>query len=162
MTNKKIPTEKPIAWLALLPQLLLMSAIFAAFYFLNIKEPLFLTASIYLILSYSLKAVFLKDHNKGIKLTKEGKNKEAIASFEKSAKFFADHLWIDQYRFITLLSAAKHHYREMALVNIGYCYMELNDPEKAKKYYERTVREYPDNEMAKLGLSTIESKENKI
>lgn len=100
----------------------------------------------------------MKDHTRGITLTKEGKNVEAIASFEQSAKFFGDHLWIDNYRFITLLSASKHLYKEMALVNISYCYMAINNKEKAKEYYMKTLQEYPDNEMAKLGLSILNSK----
>lgn len=157
MTNKKIPTERPIAWIALIPQLLLMTIVFALFYFLNSKEPFFRTALTYLTLSFGVKAIFLKNHSKGITLTKEGRNKQAIASFEKSAKFFSDHLWLDQYRFITLLSAAKHGYREMALINIGYCYIELKDQEKAKEYYQKALQEYPNNEMAKFALNTFNS-----
>ena len=109
-------------------------------------------------MSFGLKKIFLKNHTKGITLTKEGKNKEAIALFEKSAKFFGDHLWVDHYRFITLLSASKYLYREMALINISYCYMALNNKEKANEYYMKVLQEYPDNEMAKLGLSILNSK----
>lgn len=162
MAKKNIPTERPIAWTALMPQLVLIAVIFAIAYSMKLKEPLLLMATTYLILSFGLKVVFLKNHNKGIKLTKEGKDKEAIAAFEKSANYFADHLWIDQYRAITLLSAAKQRYREMAFVNIGYCYLQLKDQEKAKEYYEKTLRDYPNNEMAKFGLKVIKGKENKI
>lgn len=162
MPKKNIPTERTIAWTALIPQVLLMAVIFAVIYFMKLKEPLLLMATIYLILSFVLKAIFLKDHNKGIKLTKQGKDKEGIAAFEKIAKYFADHLWMDQYRFITLLSAAKQGYREMAFVNSGYCYLQLNNQEKAKGYYEKTLRDYPNNEMGKFGLKVINGKENKI
>ena len=158
MSQKIIPTDRSIAWISLIPQLILMGIIFGIFYMLKVKEPFIFVGFTYLLLSFGLKKVFLKNHTRGITLTKEGKNVEAIALFEKSANFFGDHLWIDHYRFITLLSASKYLYREMALVNISYCYMALNNKEKAKEYYMKVLQEYPDNEMAKLGLSILNSK----
>ena len=158
MSQKIIPTDRSIAWISLIPQLILMGIIFGIFYMLKVKEPFIFVGFTYLLLSFGLKKVFLKNHTRGITLTKEGKNVEAIASFEQSAKFFGNHVWVDNYRFITLLSASKYLYREMALVNISYCYMALNNEEKAKNYYMKTLQEYPDNEMAKLGLSILNSK----
>lgn len=158
MSQKIIPTDRSITWISLIPQLILMGIILGVFYMLKVKEPFIFVGFTYLLLSFGLKKVFLKNHTKGITLTKEGKNLEAIASFEQSAKFFGNHVWVDNYRFITLLSASKHLYREMALVNISYCYMALNNKEKAKEYYMRTLQEYPDNEMGKLGLSILNSK----
>ena len=158
MSQKIIPTDRSIAWISLIPQLILMGIIFGIFYMLKVKEPFIFVGFTYLLLSFGLKKVFLKNHTREITLTKEGKNVEAIASFEQSAKFFGDHLWVDNYRFITLLSASKYLYREMALVNISYCYMALNNKEKAKEYYMKVLQEYPDNEMAKLGLSILNSK----
>lgn len=158
MNQKIIPTDRSIAWISLIPQLILMGIIFGIFYMLKVKEPFIFVGFTYLLLSFGLKKVFLKNHTRGITLTKEGKNIKAIASFEKSSKFFGDHIWVDNYRFITLLSASKHLYKEMALVNISYCYMALNNKEKAKEYYMKVLQEYPDNEMAKLGLSILNLK----
>ena len=158
MSQKIVPTDRSIAWISLVPQLILMGIIFGVFYILKVKEPFLFVGFTYLLLSFGLKKIFLRNHNKGITLTKEGKNVEAIASFEKSAKFFSDHRWLDHYRFLTLLSASKCHYREMALVNISYCYMDLDNQDKAKEYYMKVLQEYPDNEMAKLGLGITNSK----
>ena len=130
-----------------------MGIIFGVFYILTVKEPFIFVGFTYLLLSFALKKIFLRNHNKGITLTKEGKNVEAIVSFEKSAKFFGDHRWLVHFRFHTLLSASKYRNREMALLNISYCYLVLDNQDKAKEYYMKVSQEYLDNEMAKLGLS---------
>ncbi len=66
MSQKIIPTNRSIAWISIVPQLLLMAAIFGVFYILKIKEPFIFVGFTYLFLSFSLKKIFLKNHNKGI------------------------------------------------------------------------------------------------
>ncbi|WP_193811023.1 tetratricopeptide repeat protein [Kaistella flava (ex Peng et al. 2021)] len=157
MIKKTIPTDRSIAWISLVPQLLLMAFLFGIFYILKVKEPFVFVGFTYLLLSFGLKKIFLKNHNKGIVLTKEGKDMEAIASFKKSASFFSKYSWIDRYRYITLLGSSKYSYREMALINIAFCYVQLGEIEKAKEYYQNILREYPGNNLAKQYLLKLNS-----
>lgn len=152
MIKKTIPTEGAIAWISLVPQLLLMAIIFSVFYIFKVKEPLVFVGFTYLLLSFALKNIFLKNHNKGIVLTKERKDIEAIISFEKSAHFFSKYPWMDRYRYITLLSSSTYSYREMALINIAFCFVQVDEIEKAEETYQTVLREYPDNTLAKQYL----------
>jgi tetratricopeptide (TPR) repeat protein len=90
-------------------------------------------------------------------LIKEGKFEEAIACFEKSYHFFSRNSWIDKYRYVTLFSASKMSYKEMALCNIAFCYSQVNEGLKAIEYYERTLQEFPENGLAKTGLKMLNS-----
>ena len=45
---------------------------------------------------------------------------EAINEFQKSYDFFEKNQWVDKYRYLTLLTASKSSYREMALNNIAF------------------------------------------
>lgn len=69
--------------------------------------------------------------------------------------FFTKNGWVDKYRFITLFSASKTSYREMGLCNVAFCYSQIADGEKAKEYYKMVLSEYPDSELAKVGLRMI-------
>ncbi len=84
---------------------------------------------------------------------------EAGAEFKLSYDFFTRHPWIDDWRFITLLSSSRVSYREMALLNMAFCHAQEGDGVKAKEFYQRTLKEFPDSGMAKASLRMIESAE---
>lgn len=96
-----------------------------------------------------------------MKLTKQEKYLDAIPHFEKSYDFFKKHNWLDKYRYLTLLSSSKMAYREMALNNIAFCYGQAGDGIRSKEYYEKTLREFPDNGMAKVGLKMLNAMNQK-
>ena len=52
-------------------------------------------------------------------------------------------------------------YQEMALANIAFCYGQAGKGEKSKEYYTRTLKEFPDNGLAKASLKMLNSVENK-
>jgi len=45
----------------------------------------------------------------------------------------------------------------MGLCNIAFCYSQINNGQKAKEYYELTLKEFPDNGLAIAGLRMINS-----
>jgi len=49
----------------------------------------------------------------------------------------------------------------MALNNIAFCYGQLGEVEKAKEYYEKILKDYPENGLAKVGLRLLSSVNNK-
>lgn len=82
---------------------------------------------------------------------------DAIPHFEKSYEFFARHIWMDKYRYLVMLSSGRLSYREMALINIAFCYGQAGNGIMARGYYERTLQEFPDSSVAKTALKFIGS-----
>ena len=135
----KIPVVRQVAWVSLVPQLLLLGLLIFIFELLEIKNASLLGASIYLILSFSLRFIVAKDHRKGMRLIRQQKFEEAIPFFDASVEFFNRKAWIDKYRFLTLLSSSKMTYKEMGLCNIAFCYSQSNNGQKAKVYYSLSI-----------------------
>jgi len=50
-------------------------------------------------------------------------------------------------------------YREMALINIAFAHSQIGDGRTAKAYYERTLRDFPQNSIARAALRLIHSVE---
>ncbi len=155
--SSKIPTVRQINWISIIPHLIIMGVIILICYQFKPEKAFLFGAIIYLAISLSLRNLIPRDHRNGIKKNNEEKFQDAISDFEKSYNFFKKHEWIDKYRFITLLSSSKMSYKEMALVNIGFCYSQIGNGMKAKEYYERTLIEFPENGLAKSALKMIDS-----
>ncbi len=47
----------------------------------------------------------------------------------------------------------------MALINIAFAYGQMGNGERAKEYYERARREFPQSAMAQAALNMIRSAE---
>ncbi|WP_169311414.1 tol-pal system YbgF family protein [Cellulophaga algicola] len=47
----------------------------------------------------------------------------------------------------------------MTLANIGFCYSQIGDGIQSKTYYERTLKEFPESELARAALKMIASVE---
>ncbi len=43
----------------------------------------------------------------------------------------------------------------MALYNLGYCYTQVGDKQKAIEYYQKTLAEFPDSRMAREALNIL-------
>lgn len=63
---------------------------------------------------------------------------------------------VDRFRYVAVMSSSKMSYREMALCNVVFGYGQLGDCERVREYYERALREFPDNVLAKTALRTME------
>ena len=163
-----VPTVRQIAWISLIPQLIFMGAIIYIYNLLNFKDAFLFGTLTYLILALVLRNFVAKDHTQGIKLVKQQQFESAIPLFEKSVEFFTKNTWIDRFRFLTLLSSSKMTYKEMGLCNIAFCYSQTGNGKKAIEYYEKALKEFPENGLATAGLKmlnsyrTAEQTENKI
>ncbi len=161
-----MPSVKPIirkiAWISLFPQLTVMGILMFAFslFIRPISIDVFLGAVTYLLFSIVLERGIAHNHRKGISLSKVGNYAQAIEEFKKSYDLFCRHSWINKYRYITLLSSSRYSYTEMALVNLAFCYVQSGNIELAKQYYQKTLKLFPDNEMAKIALNAIISSVN--
>jgi tetratricopeptide (TPR) repeat protein len=151
--------------MSIFPQLAIMALLMFIFssVFKQEFQGIMFGAFVYLVFSIVLERGIPYNHRKGISLTKKGNYAEAIEEFHTSYSFFRKHSWVDKYRYATLLSSSKYSYAEMALTNLAFCYLHSNNLELAKQYYQKTLALYPDNDMAKNGLSeTISIEETMI
>lgn len=151
------PVLRKIAWVSLFPQFSAMGVLVVVFV-LFVKTfwlALYLGVLTYLVISFTLERYIPHNHRKGVVLCKQGNYMQAIEEFMKSYHFFCKHSWIDKYRYLTLLSSSKVSYAEMALLNIAFCYAQLNDVKLAKEYYQKTLEDFPDSETAKVALNMI-------
>jgi tetratricopeptide (TPR) repeat protein len=157
----KMPVINQFAWLSIIPQFLLMSLLCFIYYLLGVQEYLLLGAITILIIAFLARNFISIYHRKGIRNLHKQNFDKSIDYFLKSLEFFQKNRWIDKYRFLVLLSSSKYSYKEMALLNIAFCYSQLGDGEKAEYYYNITLNEFPDNNLAKSSLKFIDSVKNK-
>jgi tetratricopeptide (TPR) repeat protein len=101
-----------------------------------------------------------KHHRRGVSLFKKKAFAKAIQHFRKSYDFFKRNMWIDNYRYITLLSSSRVSYTEMALLNMAYCYGQIGNGNQSLKTYKKALDEFPDSEMALAALKMFESTKN--
>ena len=88
MSNQNIPVVRQTNWIAVIPQLIFMVLLILTYYLLKINEPIIWGCITYLILSFGSRKILAKEHNQGMKLTKEQKFDEAIKYYEQSAEYF--------------------------------------------------------------------------
>lgn len=152
-----------IAWSYTIPQLLFMLGLGLVFWKFRLAhefgQALLYAAIVYLIYSFGSKTILLKHHKSGISFLKFNQFREAIPAFQTSYSFLTKYPWIDKYRFLTLLDSSAVPYREMALCNIAFAHVHLDETEEAQKYYRRTLAEFPKSIMAKSSLEHLESLE---
>lgn len=156
-----MPTDVPLvrqaALISLVPQLLFMGLLIGGFQLLGVEEAFLVGPLVYLLVSWVLRTTIPRFHRQGIRLVKQQKFAEAIPFFERSLVFFAQHWWVDRYRFLTMLSSSKLSYREMGLCNIAFCYTQIGQGHVAKQRYEHILAEYPENGLAQAGLAALNS-----
>lgn len=155
----KIPVIRQIAWLSVVPQLAIVALLVGGLHVAGVQRPFVPGAIAYLALALTLRTTIATPHRRGISLVRQGKYGEAIQYFQQSFDFFTRHKWVDDFRFLTMFSSARMSYREMALVNMAFCYSQTGDGRNAKQYYERVLSEFADNEIAKTSLRMIEAAE---
>jgi len=158
--SNQTPVQRPVSWVAVLPQ------VFAAVFFVAVAYVLLPPASqyisftlglgLYLAYSFGSRLLLTRAHTKGRQLAVKGQYEQAIAKFEQSYNFFSKYPWVDRFRALTMMTPAAMEYREMALVNIAYCYVQLRKVEQARKYYQRLLTEYPNNPMAQKSLDYLD------
>ena len=152
-----VPIIRQIAWISMIPHILIIGLLIYIYALFGFTYPSIWGALTMLFVSFSLKALIVKQHLQGIDLVKQKKFAEAIPYFERSLAYFSKNAWVDKYRFLTLLSSSKMGYREMGLCNIAFCYSQIGDGAKAKTVYQQVLNEYPDNGLANGALNMLNS-----
>ena len=153
----QVPIVRQFAWSSLLVHLFVLALVVIGAVCWGGPYSLQLGVVTYLIVSYTLMLGIPRDHHKGVSLLKQGRYEEAIPHFERSYAFFSLHRWLDDFRYLVLLSSSSISYREMALVNIAYIYALLGNGELSLQAYQRALAEFPRSILANSGLRMLEA-----
>jgi hypothetical protein len=152
---------RPVAWKAVALQLVAMAVLIAIVHLVLRPKDFYLSmligAVLYLVVSNGSRYFLLRAHRRAMKLLRARQFRQAIPVFWESYNFFARHPWLDQYRAVTMLNSAQFGCREMALNNIAYAYVQLEDAKNAKATYERLLQEFPDSPLAQSAIQTIKT-----
>jgi TolA-binding protein len=144
-------------WYFMIPQILVIASLFYLFSTEDEYTGMFGAILVYYFIIYCLRTLVASDHRKAINTLKKGDYEKAMEGFKKSARFFTENAWVDKYRCITLLSASKKTYREMALCNVGFCLTQTKRGAEAIEVYKDVLQKYPENDIAIAALRTLES-----
>ena len=98
----------------------------------------------YLVLAWTLRLSLQRYHRKGMKLLHNKQNPDAVLAFQSSYDFFSRYPWIDKYCFITMFSSNAIPYRQMALNNMGICYLYMEQNQKALETFQKLAQLNPD------------------
>lgn len=162
MTNK-VPVVRKTSPALVIHQFIVLAAVVLGAWLLLGEQmgisALAVGSGAFLAYSFGSRALLTGSHRQGMLLTRQGQYKEAIKKYEQSYAFFSKHAWIDDYRSLVLLTPSAVSYREMALVNIAYCYAKMGKDKLAIATYERTLKEFPRNAIAAATLKRIDAAE---
>ncbi|WP_425616159.1 tol-pal system YbgF family protein [Anatilimnocola sp. NA78] len=152
----QLPIVRPILWQACIPQLLVGAfCCWVGWKWLGNARGIVLGSGVYLAYSLGSRQILARHHRRGIGLYKRGEFAAAIQAYLASYTFFDRYRWLDDYRSIFMMTPGAMAYREMALVNIAFCYAQLGNGPQAIAYYERTLQEFPGNGTAEAALRML-------
>ena len=151
-----IPVIHQIAWISLFLQLLVVAIFIGAAMYFGVAKPILAATLAYLILAALIRLLLTSHHRRGMHYAREGRMELAIPEFQKSYEFFSRHRWLDEMRYIFLLSTSKVGYREMGLLNLAYCDLWGDRGEDAVRTYLRTIEEFPDSGLAWTGIKLFQ------
>lgn len=149
------PTTQQVAWYTLFIHLAVMFGFEALFNWLQIGDAFTWSIVAYFVLFLVLRRGVARHHRAGMSAAHAGNFEQAMQHFKDSYDFFSRHQWIDKGRYLFLLSCSKPCYRELALVNIGSCLVQLERGEEAIAAFERALQEFPNSDLAKQTMKTI-------
>ena len=156
--SQKAASSRHLKGIYLIPQIILLFLFFIACSYAGIDQPLLSGCMVYLVIFCALRLTLLRGYRKGLSFARNGNFSGAIVSFQKTLDFFKKHAWIDNHRYITILSASRFSYQELCLINIGFCYVGMKDKKTAREYYMRVCSEFPGNPIAQAELEALNSK----
>ena len=153
----KQPIVKQFAWLSFIPQLLILSIFIVLASLTGTQTPAIMGTLAYVGTLVVLRRTIAQHHRNGISHLKTGKFGPALEMFKQAYEFFNRYRWVDDWRYITLLSSSRISYREMALLNMAYCYGQLGEGARSREYYQKTLTEFPDSAMAMAAIKMLDS-----
>ncbi|WP_221793457.1 tetratricopeptide repeat protein [Oceanobacter mangrovi] len=150
------PTTQQVVWYTLFIHLGVMIGFEVLFSWLQVSDAFTWSFVAYFALYLVLRRGVARHHRAGMSAAAHAENfEQAMQHFQDSYDFFSRHLWIDKGRYLFLLSCSKPCYRELALVNIGSCLVQMGRGKEAIVAFERALQEFPDSELAKQTMNTI-------
>ena len=156
------PQIKNVDWVRSILQffaILLATIAFQALHAFQDWFPNFLAGCILVIAyRYMVRYTITRHHAKSMQLIKAQDFNGAAAAFQKSLEFFEKHPNLDKWRSIVFLSPGKYGYKEMALVNLGFVYGQINEGGKVEQYYKKALEINPNNGTAKAALNLLNAK----
>jgi hypothetical protein len=99
------------------------------------QQSIFMAALAYLIICHILRAILLRDHNRGMKACRAKRFEEAITSFKASRQFFLVHRRLDAFRSLVFGAAGPNPHRVIALCNAAFCYAQIGRGDKAIEFF---------------------------
>ncbi|MES0490119.1 MAG: hypothetical protein ABUK01_09015 [Leptospirales bacterium] len=151
----KTPVIRQTAWLSMIPQIVVILLLMFIFYQIEDRYFLVMAAAVYIVLGVTLRTAVPSQHRKGLYLARKQSYEEALVYFQESVVFFREHRWVDQYRYLVLLSSSRISYLEMDLINEAFCLSQMGKKAEAIQKYEETLTEFPDSQIAKTALQTL-------
>lgn len=151
-----MPVIHQIAWMSLVLQLVLVGFLIGAAVYFELPKPILTATAGYLALAALIRLSLTRSHRRGMHYARSGRLEEAAVQFQRSYEFFSRHRWLDEMRYLTLLSTSRICYREMALLNLAYCDLWHDRGEEAVKTYLRTIEEFPDSGLAWTGIKLFQ------
>ena len=85
----------------------------------------------YLTVAWILRLILQRHHRNGMQLLRQKNYKDASVAFQNSYNFFEKYPWIDKYRFVTMFSSNAIPFQQMAMNNLGICYLHMGEDAKA-------------------------------
>lgn len=159
----RVPVVRQISWSALLVYVLVVGGVVAASGWLSGSTKV-MQATLLAMVCCSLggRMWLTREHRRAMRLVKQQQWAAAIPHFEASYVFFTRKVWVDRYRAITMGSQSAIGYREMALVNIAFCYSQSGEGLRAKQAFQRALAEFPESGLASTALRMIEATEQAV
>ena len=140
---------------AVMFQVLVLGVLYYLFDRFSVVDASLASLLVYVPIQLLLRRTVGSSHRKGVRLAVQGQYTAAIPFFLRSLAYFTRHRWVDNYRFLTLLSISNNSYREMALYNLGFCYAQVGEKQKAREFLQQTLDLNPDNKIAKDTLKLL-------
>jgi len=128
----------------------------AAATYLAVPKQILAGTLAYLVLAALIRLLLTSHQRRGMHYAREGRLELAVPEFQKSYEFFHRHAWLDEMRYIFLLSTSRVSYREMGLLNLAYCDLWADRGEDAVRTYLRTIEEFPDSGLAWTGIKLFQ------
>ena len=151
------PIVKQTSWFSLIPQLLILSAFIALASLTGTENPAVMGSLAYISVSVVTRRTATLHHRIGMAHLRKEELAPALERFKQSYDFFSRSRWVDNWRYVTLMSSSRISYQEMALLNIAYCYGQLGEEAMAKEFYQKTLHQFPDSAMAKAAIKMLDS-----
>lgn len=152
----KIPVVRQYSYIALFLHLVVLFAVCSLWGWAMGGRWFILSYVIYAVILLGIPEIMASDHKRGMRLLKREEFGKAIPCFLASYDYFERNKWIDRFRYVTVMSSSKMSYREMALCNVAFCYGQMGNCERMREYYDRALRDFPDNIVAKTALRVLD------